>query len=136
MSTLQVIQFHWLLLLLTYTTYRECSKPASPSDFACHRTDPGFFSDGWDRLWETGFPKNQPGQAWVTCRPQGFSPNFNLQNAISIIEINVRVDIRDFRHFNICLCDHSARRFTFSRTHFQGLSWSVLINTLWSNTGI
>jgi len=29
------------------------------------------------------FQKKKPGRAWVTCRPQVFNPNLNLQKAIS-----------------------------------------------------
>ena len=58
-------------------------QPASPSGFGYGRTDPGFFRDGRAGLWETGFPKKKPGRAWVTCRPQVFNPNLNLQKAIS-----------------------------------------------------
>jgi len=61
----------------------QCSQPASPSGFGYGRTDPGFFRDGRAGLRETGFPKKKPGPAWVTCRPQVFNPNLNLQKAIS-----------------------------------------------------
>ena len=29
-------------------------------------------------LWESGFPKQKPDPAWVTCRPQVCNPNLNL----------------------------------------------------------
>ena len=70
-------------------SYSQCSQQASrPS-----RTAPGFFRDGRAGLWESGFPKKKvaPGLGDLEAS------DFLTLTLMPFLQINVRVDTRDFR---------------------------------------
>ena len=80
-----------------------------------------------------GLPKQEPGPAWVTCRPQVFSPNLNPQTAF--LQIKVRVNTCDFPVFQHLKYVITRLETLLSEVKlFGGLSCGVRINAQRSNT--